>query len=190
MSFILHTKFLDFPTISLITAYTAVAVCRAIESVSKEWTAIKWVNDILLNDKKVGGILTEAITDFESGSIDWIVVGIGLNVNTVEEDFPIQLRQIAGSIYAEKLSGAMRNRLAAEIINRILSIDAYDREVFNEYKKRLTMLGSKISITHLGDTYEATAIDVDANGHLIVKKDNGITIALSSGEVSTKIYNQ
>ena len=186
MSFIFRTENLRFKNPFLITAAAAVSVCAAIETVSGKKPKIKWINDILLDDKKICGILTEAMTDLESGNIEWIIVGVGVNVNNSAEDFPAELRQIAGSIYPRESVAAARNRLAAEIINRCLSLKTWleDENVYNEYKERSVLLGHRITITNPNETYECTAMDIDINGHLVVKKDNGETSALSSGKVS------
>ena len=81
MSIILRPEVLHFKNPTSVTAFAAVSVCEAIESISKKAPKIKWVNDIFLDGKKVCGILTEAVTDFESGGLDWIVLGIGINVH-------------------------------------------------------------------------------------------------------------
>jgi BirA family biotin operon repressor/biotin-[acetyl-CoA-carboxylase] ligase len=86
----------------LITTAASVAVCKAIEKVTGISCRIKWVNDIYKGGKKICGILTEAATDFESGNIDYIVLGIGINYNAPESGFPAELSGIAGSLYEER----------------------------------------------------------------------------------------
>lgn len=81
MSLILRPSLLQFDDPTAITAFAAVAVSDAIQAVTGKQAGIKWVNDLFLNGKKVCGILTEAVTDFESGNIEWIVLGIGTNVS-------------------------------------------------------------------------------------------------------------
>ncbi|MDR3354560.1 MAG: biotin--[acetyl-CoA-carboxylase] ligase [Synergistaceae bacterium] len=186
MSFVLRSQFLDLPSPTMITAAAAVAVCRVIETAAGKKPAIKWVNDILLNDKKICGILTEAVTDFESGGIDWIVAGLGINVDT--KDFPGDLSQSAASIFPDKTDGAVRNRLAAEIVNAFLSSGEWlnDGETYREYKDRLTLLGRAITVMRANETFEAIALDVDETCRLIVKRQDGTIAALSSGEVSVK----
>lgn len=190
MSFIFRTEVLCFSKPSLITTSVAIAVCRAIQAVSGKQAKIKWINDIFLDDKKVCGILTEAVADLESGNIEWIVVGIGINVSNRTEDFPEELRQIAGSIYPHGMEGVIRNQLAAEVINRCLELKTWqdDEAMYKEYRERSTLLGRRITVTVPNETYEANAIDVDINGHLIIRKDSGEVIGLSSGKVSIK-YN-
>ena len=185
MSIVLRPEAMHFKNPTSVTAFAAVSVCEAIESISTKVPRIKWVNDIFIDGKKVCGILTEAVTDFESGGLDWVVLGIGINVHTRTEDFPCDLQSIATSIYPdEKMYGA-RNRLSAEIINRILGFETLpsETEIFEKYKKRLMVLGKKITVIQNQVEYKATAIDVDSVGHLVVKNESGERITLSSGEI-------
>ena len=188
MSFISRTENLRFKNPYLITTAVAVSVCEAIEAVSGKKPKIKWINDILLDNKKICGILTEAMTDLESGNIEWVVVGIGVNVNNPAEDFPAELRQIAGSIYQRESITAARNRLAAEIINRCLCLKTWldDENIYNKYKERSVLLGHRITVINPNEAYEAVAVDIDINGHLVVKKDNEEITVLHPGKVSVK----
>ena len=185
MSIVLRPEAMHFKNPTSVTAFAAVSVCEAIESISTKVPKIKWVNDIFIDGKKVCGILTEAVTDFESGSLDWVVLGMGINVHTRTEDFPCDLQSLATSIYPDEKMSGLRNRLSAEIINRILGFETLpsETEIFEKYKKRLMMLGKEITVIHNQMKYKATAIDVDSVGHLIVKNENGEIITLSSGEI-------
>lgn len=185
MSIVLRPEILHFENPTAVTAFAAVAVCEAIESISKKAPKIKWVNDIFMDGKKVCGILTEAVTDFESGGLDWVVLGIGINVSVRTEDFPGDLQSIATSIYPDEKMPGVRNKLSAEIINRILGFESSPREteIFEKYKKRLMMLGKEITVIQNQMEFKATAMDVDSAGHLIVKRENGEIITLFSGEI-------
>jgi BirA family biotin operon repressor/biotin-[acetyl-CoA-carboxylase] ligase len=184
MSLILRPERIWFATPTLITAFAAVSVCESIEAITEKAPQIKWVNDIYLNGLKVCGILTEAVTDLESGNIQWIVAGIGLNVST--PDFPKELNTIAGAVFASVNPSATRNRFAAEIINRMVTPEYQygNHEMLDQYKKRLMMLGDKVLICSPQGEYTAVAVDIDETGRLIVKKDDGEIAALSSGEIS------
>lgn len=185
MSIVLRPEVLPFENPTTVTAFAAVSVCEAIESISKKVPQIKWVNDIFIDGKKACGILTEAVTDFESGGLDWIVTGIGINVCTRKEEFPTELQSIATSIYPDKKMIGVRNKLSAEIINRILGFEVLpsETEVFEKYKKRLMILGKEITVIQNQTEYRATAIDVDSVGHLIVKNEKGEIVTLYSGEI-------
>ena len=184
MSIILHPEQLSFEVPALITALAAVAVCEAVETLTEKTLCIKWVNDLYLNEKKVCGILTEAVTDFESGNIQWIVVGIGVNFNTKEDDFPDDLRNVAGSILSNKNRSVTRNQFIAQIINEVLFYSVCDHEkILRKYKKRLMTLGKKIIVVSTREKYEVTAVDIDDIGRLIVKTENNEIRALSAGEI-------
>ncbi|MCL2838618.1 MAG: biotin--[acetyl-CoA-carboxylase] ligase [Oscillospiraceae bacterium] len=192
MSIILRTKFLGLTDTTHITASAAVAVCRAIETVTGVAPKIKWVNDIFLDDKKICGILTEAVTDFESGSIDWIVIGMGINVTT--NDFPDDVQNIATSIFAvgsNDDNATVRSRIAAELINIFLSPDSqiFDPKIYAEYKEKSMLIGRTVTVIGSDEPYEATAIDIDEQCRLIVRKSNNSITALSTGEVSVKLFN-
>jgi len=101
------------------------------------------------------------------------------------EDFPGDLQSLATSIYPDEKVSGIRNKLSAEIINRIIGFEAppNETEIFEKYKKRLMMLREEITVIQDQTEYKATAIDVDPVGHLIVKNENGELITLSSGEI-------
>ena len=97
-----------------VTVSAAVAVCRAVKKLCGLELGIKWVNDLYYNGKKVCGILTEAGADLESGQLEWLVVGIGLNLTSRPEDWPEELRPIAGSLYPSGPAPVSRAALAGE----------------------------------------------------------------------------
>ena len=98
-----------------ITAYAAVCVTEAILRLTGQSTQIKWVNDVFWNGKKICGILTEAMTDFESGTVESLLVGIGINLHPIE--VPSEWKEIVGFLGCEE---PIKNRLAAEIANALL----------------------------------------------------------------------
>lgn len=169
----------------LITTAAAVAVSLAIEKITGIITQIKWVNDIYLNDKKICGILTEAVTDMESGTISSIVVGIGLNVKT--EAFPEDAGS-AGSIFKTNENKFIRNQLSAEIINNILSIlnNISSRDFIEIYKERSMILGERVRYCKDNQWFEGYAQDIDQNGALIVFHDDGHKEILNSGEITLR----
>lgn len=185
MSIVLRPEGLHFENPTTVTAFAAVSVCEAIESISSQTPKIKWVNDILIDGKKVCGILTEAVTDFESGGLDWVVLGIGINVSLRPEDFPGDLQSIATSICPDEKTPGVRNKLSAEIINRILGFDRMpsETEIYKQYKERLMLLGKEITVIQNRMEYQATAVDIDPIGRLLIKTENGEIVPLSSGEI-------
>lgn len=186
MSIILKPK-LYIENSVLITTAAAVAVCQAIDKFSTATSKIKWVNDIFMGDKKVCGILTEAVANFESGMMDSVVVGIGINVKTKDEDFPLELQSTAGSIFNSDYS-FIRNQLAAEIISNILTMskNLEDRSFMQIYKQRSMILGEHILYKKDNNWHEGYALDIDDYGGLVIYTGEGQRITLNSGEVSIK----
>ncbi|HHZ01678.1 MAG TPA: biotin--[acetyl-CoA-carboxylase] ligase [Tissierellia bacterium] len=171
----------------LITTAAAVAVCQAIEKLTNKEPKIKWVNDIFIDNRKVCGILTEAVTDFESGMMDSVIVGIGVNVKTEKEIFPQELQDTAGSVLNDKDS-SLRNPLAGEIINNLLTISEKleDREFLKEYKERSMILNEHILYKKDNSWHEGYALDIDDYGGLVIFTSEGEQTTLNSGEVSIK----
>ena len=120
ISFILDSKKIPLNDAALITVSAAITVCEAIEALCDKKPKIKWVNDIFLENKKICGILTESVIGAESHNQPFIIQGIGINFSTPASDFPIELQKVAGSLFEENPAPITRNRLTAEIINRIL----------------------------------------------------------------------
>ena len=182
MSFVLHPEKLRFKTPALITVLAAVLVCEAIEAVCGRAPGIKWVNDIVLDGKKICGILAEAGTD---GNKRWMVVGIGVNCSIPTAAFPECLRQTAGSIFPEGGQSIARNHLAAAIINRMAQSGRYaTKEILSRYEGRLTMLRKRVRVSAGRVSYEAEALGIDDAGGLIVQRDDGQILSLVAGEIS------
>lgn len=172
-----------------ITAFSAVAVCRAVKELYGIECQIKWINDIYFNGKKICGILTEGFTDFETGTIESAIIGIGINIRDNPAFEQNNVSQIAGSIEAVLDKKITRCKLAAHIYANVLKIlEEEPATVINEYKKASFLIGKTITVHPIiGDdksTYTAKAIDIDQNASLIVELPDGTTKALSSGEVS------
>lgn len=168
-----------------ITAAAAVAVCRAVEKVCQVSLNIKWVNDLYLENKKVCGILTEAVTDFETGDIEFVVVGIGLNVYEPEKGFPEEIRDTAGAI----LSGNKktdRNRLAGEIVNQLL-LEAGQTGIPKEYISRNMVPERQIRISYGQEEREVLAKKILQDGRLLVINEKGEEEVLLCGDVSLKL---
>jgi BirA family biotin operon repressor/biotin-[acetyl-CoA-carboxylase] ligase len=186
MSILLRPQ-LDFATSVYITTAASVAVCRAIETVCKIKTQIKWVNDIYYNGHKVCGILTEATTDFESGGIDSIIVGIGINVKT--EDFPEELTSVASSLYEEGAGASVRNELTAEVYRELMKVseDLEAHTFLEEYRRRSMVIGKPIRYSTADGWENATARAIDDAGGLVIETAAGECITLNSGEISIRM---
>ena len=172
-----------------ITACAAVAVAEAIEELTGCRAEIKWVNDVLVDGKKVCGILTEGAIDCETGLLLYAIVGIGINVRTPEGDFPEELRSVAGALPMAKDGEDLRCRLAAAVLDRLMDLyeQLPDGDCYEAYKSRSCLLGREINILPLGsEPVPATAIDVERDFSLRVRLADGTEKSLSSGEVSVR----
>ena len=171
----------------MITSLAAVAAARAIESLADVEVGIKWVNDLYINRRKCCGILCEASMDFESGGLEYVVVGIGVNVARMA--FPEDLKDIATSVGNECGLPVSRNRLIAEIANQIAALypDLAEGGFMAESRQRSIVIGKEITVLGSGNPYTATATDIDGQGRLIVRRPDGRTEALNSGEISIKL---
>lgn len=184
MSFILRPK-TDASNAVLLTTAAAVAVCRAIKSACDIKTKIKWLNDIYYNDKKICGILSEAVTNCETGMVESVVVGIGINFKT---EFSDDLKETAGSLYSCVKQPITRNHLIAEVINRMLDIceNFMSHEFLSEYKEDSFVIGQDIVFLRNNLWHEAKAIDIANNGGLVVQYENGQMETLFSGEITIR----
>ena len=191
----LYMSILLRPTISasdslLITTAAAVAVSRAIEKVSDKKCEIKWVNDIYSEGRKLCGILTEASIDFEGGTLDYAVLGIGVNLSDPKGDFPKEIENIAASIFGKRqFTNTEKSILTAEILNEFFALyeNLSDKTYMKEYRDRSFLIGKEVDII-ISDKKidEAVVLDIDDDAHIIVKYKNGEIKALFSGDVSVK----
>ena len=149
---------------------------------------IKWVNDLFYKGKKVCGILTEAVTDFESGNIEFVVVGIGLNLYLDQEKLPQKLRSIAGALYETKEDAERtdRNQLTAMIVNELRKETA-DLKLSPDYVTHNMIPGHQITITDGTSSRQAFALEICRDGRLKVREEDGQETILSFGEVSVTI---
>lgn len=171
---------------SLLTSMAAVATARAIEKTADADVKIKWVNDLYLGDRKICGILSEAGMNMESGQLDHVAVGIG--VNTARMAFPPELQEIATSVGNETGTVPDRNRLIAEILNELEKLyDEQDSAAFlRESRRRSNVIGRDITVIEGEKRYPARAVDIDSRGRLIIETPEGRT-RLNYGEVSLRL---
>ena len=171
---------------SLLTSMAAVATARAIEKTADADVKIKWVNDLYLGDRKICGILSEAGMNMESGQLDHVAVGIG--VNTARMAFPPELQEIATSVGNETGTVPDRNRLIAEILNELEKLyDEQDSTAFlRESRRRSNVIGRDITVIEGEKRYPARAVDIDSRGRLIIETPEGRT-RLNYGEVSLRL---
>ncbi len=168
-----------------LTAMAAVAAARAAERLCGVPITIKWVNDLWKNGRKVCGILTEAGTDLESGQLEWLVVGIGLNLTSTAADWPEELARKAGSLYPGGPAPVSRAALAGAIARELLALcPAFD--CLDEYRARCFVPGHWVTVCAETETYAAKALAIDEEGRLVIQRENGRQEALRCGEVTTR----
>lgn len=191
LSIIVRPDF-DLTRSVLVTSAAAVAVTESIENVCGIDAGIKWVNDVYADGKKVCGILTEGITDFETGQIESLVIGIG--VNTSVKDFPNELLEIVGAVEGDYPKPV----LAASIISRTLDLmkNIESRDFITSYKEKSLVIGRNVKVfkgvyksrpEEELESRPAKVLDIDDNGCLVVLYTDGTRESLSSGEISVRL---
>lgn len=162
------------------TTAAAVSVCRAIEKITDKNPKIKWVNDVYLDNKKICGILTEAITNFEDGTVDSVIVGIGINIKTT--CFPDDVTA-AGNLNTD----ISRSRLIAAVTDELLEIASNGYKSFIDYyRSHSLVIGEKIKFIQNAKVTPALAVAIDETGGLEVELENGEHTVLRSGEISIR----
>lgn len=186
MSILLKPDYKGFDA-TLITTLAAVAVSESVEELSNKKTEIKWVNDVLIEDKKICGILTEGKIDPETLKPQFVVLGIGINAFVPEGGFDEEIKNIAGAVF-DNFDEDLKNRLTASVIDRVFNyINCAKKDILEKYKNRLFLLGRKISVIKNDEKIPAVALDIDENFRLLVRYENGKKEYISSGEISIKL---
>ncbi len=172
---------------ALITPAAAVAVCRAAEELGSDRAEIKWVNDVLIGGRKVCGILTEAGTGSRPGTLDYAVVGVGVNVTAPEGGFPPEIADIAGAVFPRRQPDTL-DRLAAAFLRHFYGIYASlpGGDFRAEYRARSCLTGKRVNVLRGGGAREALVLAVDERCRLCVRYGDGTEEALFSGEVSIR----
>ena len=171
-----------------LTAAAAAAMCQAIEAVTGQQPGIKWVNDIFLRGKKVCGILTEAAVGLETGALDYMVLGAGVNLYPPAEGFPEEIQPIAGSVLNRSCPEA-KNRLVGEFLNRFWDFYTHPecRAYLEDYRTRSLAIGQNVTVLSAGRAVSAYAYGIDDDFRLLVRYENGDTEALSYGEIRIQL---
>lgn len=206
----------NFVQLPQLTILAAVAVAAAIKSVTGLKAGIKWPNDLLVDGKKVCGILSEMSAEMDR--INYLVIGVGLNVNVNEEDFPPDIKDVATSLKIaagrakksneqegknSKKSGKAEFPGTGEKINRAELLREMLRQleryylvwqrhglapVLREWKKSSVNLGQKVRVISSGEVWEGICEDVDFDGTLLLRLPDGSIKRFVAGEVSLRAY--
>lgn len=172
----------------ILTAQAAVAVYRAVKKTLGIELAIKWVNDLYLNGRKVCGILSEGQTSLESGHLEYVIVGIGVNLYEPENGFPEEIRNRAGSILGRpsECREVDRNLLAAEIIREFYAL-AKEKQLASDYIERNMVPGHEILVIDGKGQRKAKALRIMPDGQLEIEEEDHSVHTLVYGEVSVRI---
>ncbi len=187
MSILLRPGFLPAraPMLTLVMAYSTAEALRA-ETGAK--VRIKWPNDIVLNGKKLVGILTEMSTEIDY--INHVVIGVGVNVNMAS--FSEEIAKTATSLRIETGQIIKRSTLIVEIMKHFeKNYELYLRTedlsgIREDYNRLLVNCGKEVRILGSREPYEAVALGINDNGELLVRKQDGSEEAVYAGEVSVR----
>lgn len=178
---------------SMITLVMALSVAEAVEKITGTETGIKWPNDIVMNRKKICGMLTEMTMTPEMDEIQYVVVGAGINVNNAgPEEFEEEVRPVATSLRMETGQQYGRVQLLDEVLlrfeeNYAVFLETLDLSGLRErYQKHLLNMGAQVRVLDPAGEYTGTAEGIDMQGELIVVKDNGERTLVYAGEVSVR----
>jgi BirA family biotin operon repressor/biotin-[acetyl-CoA-carboxylase] ligase len=181
LSLILRPKILP-AACPVLTLMSAVSICEAVKEVVGLDAQIKWPNDVLIHHKKAAGILTEM--NAEMDKVNFVVIGIGLNVNNDKKSSIAQ----ATSLKQEQGQEINRVVLLQELLRRIennylLLEDKGGAEIIHKWRNFTLTLGTRVKVDYQNKHLEGQACDIDSDGSLLIRKDSGVIQKVSSGDV-------
>ena len=173
-----------------LTCATAVAMCDAVEASVGFRPGIKWTNDLVYQKRKLGGILTELGLS-SKGTVDYAIIGIGINCCQTSTDFPEEIRGIAASLSMVTERAVDRASVAAAMMEALYRMDTRllteKQAILNCYRKDCITIGQAVSLLRADAAVRhGMAVDMDDEGALIVEFDDGRREAVNSGEVSVR----
>ena len=181
LSVVLYPRLLHLPFLIMVAS---IAVVHSIEAVTGLKSQVKWPNDVLINGRKVCGILIES--EVGGDRVDYAVIGIGLNVNLRVSDYP-EILSIATSVYDELGAEVSRlsliQRLLAEIERLYLSLPEGE-SVYQEWRDSLVTLGKRVRVKSGETMYEGIAESVTSDGSLLLRQGDGSLTRMVAGDVT------
>ena len=168
-----------------LTCAAAVTACDAIEKAVGFRPGIKWTNDLVHGNRKLAGILTE-LGISPKGTVDWVVIGIGVNCLQREADFDPAIRSFAGSL--GMFAPCDRARVAATLVKAFAAMDLAKKDaIMDRYRADCITLGREVSLLRGDDPVRhGKAVDIDGDGALIVEFAPGQRETVNSGEISVR----
>ena len=172
-----------------LTCATAVAMCEAVEKAAGFRPGIKWTNDLVFGKKKLGGILT-GLGLTPSGMVDYAIIGIGINCCQTTGDFPPEIADMAASLSMIAEKEIDRAKVAAAMMEALWHMDASlltgKEAMLNQYRADCITLKQDVVLVRGEEKRYGKALDIDEEGALIVRYDNGEVSAVNSGEISVR----
>ena len=172
-----------------LTCATAVAMCDAVEKATGLRPGIKWTNDLVHGRKKLGGILTELGLS-PRGGVDYAIIGIGINCCQQQDDFAPDIQDIAASLTMVTEAKIDRSAVAAAMMEALWNMDQLllteKKAILDRYRADCITVGQEISVVRGDMVLYGKALNVDDEGALVVRYDNGTVEAVNSGEVSVR----
>jgi len=170
-----------------ITFLTAVAVAKVVRKVFKLNAEIEWPNDVLINGRKVCGILTE--TSIRDETVDSVIVGVGINANIDVNFFPKNLRKTVTTLAAEVKKEVDREKLLQKLLEELEACYEMFKEnkfdsILEKWKQLNRLFGANVEVVSFDEKITGQAVNVDKNGTLIVRLANGTTRKFFSGDVT------
>lgn len=173
-----------------LTCAAGVAVCDALQESTGVRPGIKWTNDIVYEGKKSGGILTELSVDTKTGTVDYAVIGVGINCCQKESDFPEDIRSMATSLSQVCGKSIDRSSVAVSLIKSLLRLcDTFLSEkatLMARYQTDCITVGKQIVVLRGDKKRYGTALSVEKDGSLLVEFTDGSLESVNSGEVSVR----
>lgn len=180
---------IDIENYARITLVTGVAVAKIVEEVTGKRCMLKWPNDIYLKGRKCGGILTESSPVMMDNQEMYAVIGIGLNINSSDEDFPVGLRTIATSFFIESGRNYKIEEVFAKVRDQLLiELDEFSTTGFtailNRWRKRDYLFGRWMEcVGYDGTIIRGIALGPDSEGRLFLRDKDGVEHGVLSGDV-------
>jgi len=190
VSILLRSENRPLHELSLVTLAAGVAVSKAIAAVAAVELGLKWVNDLICANKKLGGILAETT----GAATPYLVLGIGLNINLDTSRLPEELKAKVTSLHEHTTAPVDTNRLLAEICNQMEELwqclEANDNEaILDEWRRRSITLGRQVSAEVADRKVEGTAEEISDSGALILRTEAGEKLTLTAGEVQIRLLD-
>jgi len=173
------------PQVAQLVMAAPLAVALAVEETTPLQAGIKWPNDVWIGRRKVSGVLIE--TEIRGDEVQYALVGIGVNVNMDVAAFP-EIIEVATSLRQELGREVPREDVLAAILNHLEALleGPSPEEVWRRWRERLITLGQQVRVLWGQEVIEGLAEDVDAQGHLLVRRPDGTLVAIEAGDVTLR----